>query len=136
MTEIKLRKNEIRNQRLHQIWSKRINSIICFQVNTNGDLTFENPLGTFTPAPFPYQQNATLIAAYWGDVDTTNGGDILYRQSNDPGLLLQASTEIRSVFPQQGMFNATWMFITTWENVAFYGANEIGKRKVGITISV
>lgn len=99
-------------------------------MNSNGDLTFLSALSTYSPAAFPYQQNTKIIAAYWGDVDTHNGGDIWYRETHDPVLLRRASTEIQSVFPEQSQFNANWIFISTWSNVAFYGADKRGKHKV------
>lgn len=40
-----------------------------FFVNNNGNLTFNGPLGEFTPDPFPVA-NRPMIAPYWGDVDT------------------------------------------------------------------
>ncbi|CAC5415650.1 Protein eyes shut homolog,Fibropellin-3,Protein crumbs homolog 2,Protein crumbs homolog 1,Neurogenic locus Notch protein,Neurogenic locus notch homolog protein 3,Alpha-tectorin,Delta and Notch-like epidermal growth factor-related receptor,Neurogenic locus notch homolog protein 4,Delta-like protein C,Fibropellin-1,Neurogenic locus notch homolog protein 2,Protein crumbs,Protein jagged-1b,Protein jagged-2,Sushi, von Willebrand factor type A, EGF and pentraxin domain-containing protein 1,Neurogenic locus notch len=98
-------------------------------VNTNGDVTFLSPLITYSPAAFPYQQNTKIIAPYWGDVDTRNGGDIWFRETHDSGLLQRSSTEIQSVFPEQTEFNATWIFIITWSNVAFYGADRHGKHR-------
>lgn len=41
-----------------------------FFVNNNGNLTFNGPLGEFTPDPFPVA-NRPMIAPYWGDVDTS-----------------------------------------------------------------
>ena len=93
-------------------------------------MTFSEAYTGYTPTPFPLQQNFSIIAAYQCDVDTTYGGDIWYRESSDLALLRRATTEIRTVFPQQGQFNATWIFVTTWNNVTFYGANEFGKLKV------
>ena len=40
------------------------------------------------------------------------------------------SQEIRRVFPEQYKFQASWLFIATWDNVAFYGANIVGVAKV------
>lgn len=93
-------------------------------------MTFLEPYGAYTPQPFPLQQNFSIIAAYLSDVDTTFGGEIWYRESSDLALLRRATTEIRTVFPQQRRFNAAWMFISTWNNVTFYGANVIGRMKV------
>ena len=41
----------------------------CF-VNNNGNITFEQALGKFTPEPFREFDKA-IIAAFWADVDTT-----------------------------------------------------------------
>ncbi|CAG2206870.1 Sushi, nidogen and EGF-like domain-containing protein 1 [Mytilus edulis] len=98
-------------------------------VNTNGDLTFLSSLSSYTPSPFPYQQNSQIVAIYWGDIDTTNGGDVWYRETQDSVFLQKASTEIHSSFPRQSGFNASWAFVTTWSNVAFFGADTIGKRR-------
>jgi hypothetical protein len=42
-----------------------------FWVNNNGNVSFNGPLSTFTPNPFP-QSNQPLIAPWWADVDTRN----------------------------------------------------------------
>ena len=42
-------------------------------VNTNGNVSFDATVTTFTPSPFPLQSSPNLhplIAAWWGDVDT------------------------------------------------------------------
>lgn len=71
-----------------------------------------------------------IIAAYWCDVDTIYGGEILFRESKDLALLRKATTEIRTVFSQQKRFNAAWIFITTWHDVNFFGADDFGKLNV------
>jgi len=38
-------------------------------VNTNGNITFNGPLPTFTPNPFPVASQP-MVAPYWADVDT------------------------------------------------------------------
>jgi hypothetical protein len=40
-------------------------------VNNNGNVTFNGPLGGFTPAAFPASSHP-MIAPFWGDVDTRN----------------------------------------------------------------
>ncbi len=45
------------------------NTYNSFYVNNNGNVTFNGPVGTFTPNPFPIS-NQPMIAPYWGDVDT------------------------------------------------------------------
>lgn len=99
-------------------------------MNTNGDLTFISALASYTPESFPFQQNARIIAPYWADVDTRTVGDIWYRETNNIPLLGRASSDVRTTFPQQSTFNASWMFITTWDRVGFYGADALGQTKV------
>ncbi|VDI83566.1 Hypothetical predicted protein, partial [Mytilus galloprovincialis] len=98
-------------------------------VNTNGDLTFISALSRYTPESFPFQRNASVIATYWADVDTRTVGDVWYRETRNPTLLGRASSDIRTSFPQQPKFNASWIFITTWDDVTFFGADEVGQTK-------
>jgi hypothetical protein len=99
-------------------------------VNTNGVISFLGTMSSFTPSPFPLGSNKRLIAPYWTDIDTRNGGDIWYRESTNRTLLQLVSRPIRLLFPEQYRFQASWLFIATWDNVAFHGANAIGKTKV------
>ena len=99
-------------------------------MNTNGVISFLGTMSTYTPSPFPLGSNKRLVAPYWTDIDTNNGGDVWYRESTNRTLLQRVSQEIRRVFPEQYKFQASWIFIATWDNVAFYGANSVGKTKV------
>ncbi len=45
------------------------NTFDTFFINNNGNISFNGPVSTFTPDPFPVA-NQPLIAPYWGDVDT------------------------------------------------------------------
>lgn len=85
---------------------------------------------TYTPSSFPLASKRRLIAPYWADVDTRNGGIVWYRETTNITLLQIASDEIQAMFAKHYNFHAAWMFIATWDNVAFFGANYIGKRKV------
>lgn len=87
-------------------------------------------MNTFTPSPFPLASNRRLIAPYWTDVDTRNGGAVWYRETTNATILQKASDDIHTVFPEQFNFQASWMFIATWSDVAFYGADSIGITKV------
>ena len=98
-----------------------------FQVNTNGVISFLSTVSTFTPDPFPLDGDRRLVAAFWGDVDTRKGGVVLYRESTDPVILKRASLEIRTYFPKFFRFQATWVFIATWDRVAFYGCTTCEK---------
>ncbi|CAG2215769.1 unnamed protein product [Mytilus edulis] len=84
---------------------------------------------TYTPSPFPLESKRRLIAPYWADIDTRNGGIVWYRETTNITLLQKASDEIQAIFAEHYNFHAAWMFIATWDNVAFYGADDIGKQK-------
>ncbi|NLE39942.1 MAG: hypothetical protein GX621_18135, partial [Pirellulaceae bacterium] len=50
------------------------NTYTQMYVNNNGNITFDYPLYDFTPEGFP--QDMPIIAPFWGDVDTTAGGEV------------------------------------------------------------
>ncbi|MBL8000542.1 MAG: gliding motility-associated C-terminal domain-containing protein [Flavobacteriales bacterium] len=54
-------------------------------INNNGNISFQNPYGTFSATPFPNNQ-FIMVAPFWADVDTRgddglglNGGEVLYK---------------------------------------------------------
>ncbi|XP_077984839.1 sushi domain-containing protein 2-like [Glandiceps talaboti] len=102
-------------------------------VNTNGVISFLRNIWEFTPEPFPLHVDTygRLVAPYWADVDTTNGGEVYYREITNPDdiLLKRASIDIRRIFPRHYSFTASWILIATWDNVAFFGASNTGKEK-------
>jgi hypothetical protein len=83
-------------------------------VNTNGNITFSAPLGTYTPNPFPVASRP-MIAPYWGDVDIRNlspgGGAVSGTACHHP-------TE-----------NGVWWYlepgrmVVTWDRVGYYSSH-------------
>ena len=100
------------------------------QVNTNGVISFLVQVSQYTPDTFPLDGNRRLVAPFWADVDTRNGGDVFYRETTDPSLLQQATDHVTATYVDQQNFRATWLFIATWNEVAFYGASDINSFKV------
>lgn len=111
------------------IW-QYLHILILIQVNTNGAISFLRTLNTFTPLPFPLSDGRRIVAPFWADVDIRNGGDVFYRETTNSTILQRATDDVRVYVPSQIRFSAAWVFIATWDNVAFYGANSIGKTKV------
>lgn len=99
-------------------------------MNTNGAISFEEKLSTYTPSAFPLSGNKKIVAPYWCDIDTLNGGDVWYYETNNQKELFNATDDIQKIFPEQKNFRAAWVFVATWDNVAFYGASSTGQRKV------
>ncbi len=64
-------------------------------INTNGNISFTQGVGVFSPSGFPY--NVPMVAPFWADVDTRNTAcnEIVYK-----------------LFPNY--------MIVTWENVGWY----------------
>ena len=99
-------------------------------MNTNGVISFLGAVSQYTPAPFSLRDNRRLISPFWGDMDTRNGGTVLYRESIDPVLLDRATKDVRRAFLNHQRFSASWIFIVTRDRVAFYGAEGNFKNKV------
>lgn len=100
------------------------------QVNTNGVISFLVQVSQFTPDTFPLDGDRRLLAPFWADVDTRKGGDVFYRESTDLNLLQQATDHVTATYVNQQNFRATWLFIATWNEVAFYGASNSNTLKV------
>lgn len=88
------------------------------QVNTNGVLSFRYPFSLTYTFPFPLLlgQTDSLIAAFWGNFDYTEDGQVYYRFSEDVELLNEVGTNISAAFEIN--FQPSWLFITTWNEVA------------------
>ena len=99
-------------------------------MNTNGVISFLGAVSQYTPAPFPLGDNRRLISPFWGDVDTRKGGTVLYRESIDPVLLDRATKDVRRGLIDHKKFSASWIFMTTWDRVVFYGAKGEFKNKL------
>ncbi|WP_416307811.1 nidogen-like domain-containing protein [Neptunicella sp. SCSIO 80796] len=71
-----------------------------FYINNNGNITFNGPVSTYTPDPFPVS-NQPMIAPFWGDVDTgcEDCGEVFFGSPNQDTL------------------------VVTWNNVGFFNEN-------------
>jgi len=63
-----------------------------------------------------------MITPFWADIDIRNEGAIYYRETSDPVLLQKATGELQKVFPDLSDLSLGWMFVTTFDQVTFYGA--------------
>ena len=103
------------------------------QVCTNGLISFVRGVSTYTPQPFPKINNLVVLAPFWADIDTsrcTQSCRIWYRESTHTRYLNKATSEVRRYFPVMNHFTASWTYIVTWDNVAFFGASALGLNKV------
>lgn len=91
-----------------------------FQVNHNGHLTFDTPWSSYVPQPFPLYGSRDIIAPFWTDLDNRINGQVYYNQYTSSSILLQQATrDIRRYFPELS-FSAEWVFVATWNEVAYY----------------
>lgn len=87
-------------------------------VNHNGHLTFNAPLSQTSSQRFP-QRIRDVIAPFWTDLDNRRNGQIYYNQYTSGTVLQQATRDINQYFPGLN-FNANWVFVATWYEVAYY----------------
>ncbi|KAJ8005430.1 hypothetical protein DPEC_G00146570 [Dallia pectoralis] len=92
---------------------------MSFKVNNNGDLTFTDSWSSWSPYVFPAYSPRDLIAPFWTDLDNRGHGNISYQQYTSGSVLQQATQDINHYFPNLG-FSANWVFIATWDKVAYY----------------
>lgn len=88
-------------------------------VNHNGHLTFQSPWSATTPQRFPLNATKDIIAPFWMDLDNREIGQVYYNQYTSGSVLQQATRDINDYFPSMN-FNANWVFVATWYEVAYY----------------
>ncbi|XP_049329391.1 alpha-tectorin-like [Astyanax mexicanus] len=88
-------------------------------VNNNGHLTFDQAWYSYSPYQFPANGGRDIIAPFWTDIDNRGNGVISYQQYSSGDVLTQATQDINQYFPQIH-FSATWVFVATWDRVAYY----------------
>lgn len=99
--------------------------MLNLQLSDNGYITFQEPLTSNKPKPFPIKvgmeiaKGARMVAPYWSDVDTRCGGDIYYHQDRlDPTNVLYYIINYEVAYTGQGAdFWPTSALIVTWEGV-------------------
>ncbi|XP_077390200.1 uncharacterized protein sned1 isoform X5 [Festucalex cinctus] len=92
-------------------------------VNNNGLVSFLREVSQFTPVAFPIAGDRRVVAPFWADVDNRRAGRVFYRQSREPDILHRAATDIKMYFSDFPDFNATWVLVSTWHQVTFYGGS-------------
>ncbi|XP_055916936.1 nidogen [Eupeodes corollae] len=90
-------------------------------INTNGILTFLTEFPEYLNQPFPLEYPS--IAPFFSNVDTSGANDsttISLFKSQNPEKLQKTNGLIRSVIPEEYDFEATTLFVATWEKVGYY----------------
>ena len=88
-------------------------------MNNNGNLSPGRTLGNFNPRTTPFE-TVSMIAAYWGDVDTQpeSGGTVSFRLTFSATLLQRALNDIQRAFPSVSSID--YLFIATWDHVGYF----------------
>ncbi|XP_056114043.1 uncharacterized protein LOC130090616 isoform X3 [Rhinichthys klamathensis goyatoka] len=88
-------------------------------VNNNGHLTFNQPSSEYIPYSFPANGSQDIIAGLWTDLDNHVRGVVSYHQYTNGSVLTRATQDINNHFPNLA-FSASWVFVATWDKVAYY----------------
>ncbi|XP_051770774.1 uncharacterized protein LOC127523751 [Ctenopharyngodon idella] len=88
-------------------------------VNNNGHLTFSQPSSQYVPYSFPANRGQDIIAGLWTDLDNRARGVVSYHQYTNGSVLTRATLDINNHFPNL-TFNASWVFVATWDKVPYY----------------
>ncbi|XP_070554202.1 uncharacterized protein [Ptychodera flava] len=90
-------------------------------INTNGVISFLKEVFEFVPQSFPLGNEWRLIAPFWADVDTREGGNVFWRETRDQDVLDRATRHIQQYYVGEAGFTALWVLVATWDNVTFFG---------------
>lgn len=74
-----------------------------------------------TPDP---QLGRDVIAPLWTDLDADEGGRWTYEQTMNGSLIDEVTDTINGIFPGLN-FSASWVFVSTWENVPLERASGV-----------
>ncbi|KAJ8676735.1 hypothetical protein QAD02_012522, partial [Eretmocerus hayati] len=87
-------------------------------VNGNGVLSFIRPMNRFFNIPFPLDD--PVVAPLYTHVDIRGSGKIQFVETDDPEILGQAGSVVRSSFKNALNFKPTHVFLATWLDVGYF----------------
>ena len=97
---------------------------IIMQVSTNGVVSFGATFTNYGSRLFPLSTSDILIAPFWDYFNVENGGQVLFRLSDDQALLNKVGSIIK--YTLEFDFTPTMLFIVTWSGIpAFFGSLNI-----------
>jgi len=85
-------------------------------------ITFNENL--YFPHPKLFQGEYDIIAAYWDNVDAGKVGSVYYRETGDDNLRNKASVLIQKSFINKTDFNASSLFIATWDGIGYLNRDQ------------
>ena len=88
-------------------------------VNTNGNITFSDPLPTFTPDAFPVAARP-MIAPFWADVDTRTPGGLLGCRGPGDGVAVMGPACDNPANNGIWWYTEPGRMVVTWDQVGYY----------------
>ena len=92
---------------------------IIMQVSTTGVVSFGAPFTNPSSRPFRLSTSDILIAPFW---DNSNGGQVLFRLSDNQTLLNEVGSNINDTLEFD--FTPTMLFIVTWRGIPEFGGSQ------------
>ena len=92
------------------------------QVSTNGVVSFGSHFSNYNSRHFPLSTGDKLIAPFWDNSNVRNGGQVLFRLSDNQTLLNQVGSTINDALEFD--FTPTMLFIVTWSGLPEYGGSQ------------
>ena len=87
------------------------------QISTNGLISFDTPVTTFFNVPFPsFLVNFYVIAPFWDDINTNNGGTISY-ETYEQGSEVMSDVSYYVSNRIGRDFVGYWMIVVFWDEV-------------------
>ena len=91
--------------------------LISMQVNLYGVIYFgSRDLYNSYPRPFPLSTSDNIIAPFWDYFRYQNGGQVLFRLSDNQALLNEVGSTINDTLEFD--FTPTMLFIVTWRGIS------------------
>ena len=91
---------------------------IILQASKKGVVSFGATLTDFVSRPFPLSTSDILIAPFWDDSNVENGGQVLFRLSDNQTLLNEVGSTINDTLEFD--FTPTMLFIVTWSGITAF----------------
>ena len=92
------------------------------QVSTNGVVSFGAPFTNPSSRPFPLSTSDILLAPFWDNSNVENGGQVLFRLSDNQTLLNEVGSTINDTLEFD--FTPTMLFIVTWSGTPEIGGSQ------------
>ncbi|KAM9837942.1 alpha-tectorin-like [Aulostomus maculatus] len=86
---------------------------------TGSNSTFRLSSNVNVPGRWAFQINDGSLSCTFNDLDHRENGVVFFNQYTSGCVLQQATSDIQEYFPEL-TFNASWVFIATWYEVAYF----------------
>lgn len=90
-------------------------------MSSYGFISLQKKYNGYLPAEYPFYK--AMIAPFWADVDLGRGGTVWFRVTTENTIKQLATNDVKAYFPRSMDFQASWIFISTWQSVTFYGCS-------------